>query len=372
MANITGFWSYVHTDDEDESGRISQLARDVSSKFTMLTGEPIQLFLDRDELDWGDDWRSKIDSSLASIAFFVPVITPRYFMSEECRRELNYFARRAARLGIDELVLPVLWVDFSSLRADNPTDDLITLVRTFQWSDWTHLKYAEVGTGEYRRAVDELATRLVRANESATVSQALLEEAADLEEEEGPGELETLASMESSLPEMTNILVEVGEAIQSIGESMQGATIEIGGQQNPRTAMANRLRVARELSQSLKMPTDNIRNLGNDFASSLNEVDQGVRLMIARAPEEIERNPASATQFEDFFESIRSMLPEAEQGLGSVQNMIEQIEPIEKLSRDLRKPMRTLREGLTMFVDGLEVMRGWVALIDDTQLHVAS
>lgn len=89
MPASQGFWSYVHADDQAEGERISRLARDVSAQFEMLTGEPITLFLDKDAIRWGEDWRATIDTSLASVAFFIPVMTPRYFMSAECRREFQ-------------------------------------------------------------------------------------------------------------------------------------------------------------------------------------------------------------------------------------------------------------------------------------------
>jgi hypothetical protein len=89
MATLQGFWSYVHADDQAEDSRISRLARDVAAQFEMLTGEPLELFLDRDAIKWGEDWKHKIDSGLASVAFFIPVLTPRYFMSPECRSERN-------------------------------------------------------------------------------------------------------------------------------------------------------------------------------------------------------------------------------------------------------------------------------------------
>lgn len=54
MTAAGGFWSYVHADDEADAGRVAQLARDVVAQFEMLTGEPIELFLDRDALAWGD------------------------------------------------------------------------------------------------------------------------------------------------------------------------------------------------------------------------------------------------------------------------------------------------------------------------------
>ena len=50
--------------------------------------------------------------------------------------ELQFFARQATRLGIKELVLPLLYVDIPSLLDEAPQDDLLTLVRTFQYEDW--------------------------------------------------------------------------------------------------------------------------------------------------------------------------------------------------------------------------------------------
>jgi hypothetical protein len=48
MSESEGFWSYVHADDQAEGGRMSRLARDVRDQFQMLTGEPLDLFLDKD------------------------------------------------------------------------------------------------------------------------------------------------------------------------------------------------------------------------------------------------------------------------------------------------------------------------------------
>ena len=373
MSSIDGFWSYVHADDEAEQGRIAQLARDVSQQFELLTGESIKLFLDRDELNWGDDWRLKVDSSLSSIAFFVPVITPRYFKSGECRRELNFFARQAERLGVQELVLPVLWVNFPAFHDEKPSDELMARVHKFQWSDWTELKFAERISGDYRRAVNELANRLVQANEAAEKKAALVNDVEVPETDSDvdvSGTLDKLGDMENSIPQMSDILDKVGKAIEEIGRAMRDATEEIESNPGSNTGFATRLRVARKLAEDLAKPAASVHGLGNDFASSLNNVDEGVRIIIARAPEEIAEDPSSKANFTTFFVAIREMVLQAQIGLSAVSKMIDQISPVEKMSRDLRKPLRILREGLTLFVDGLTVMQGWVALIDDAERKI--
>ena len=103
MSSSQGFWSYVHNDDEAEGGRVSRLARDVAAQFELLTGEQLKLFLDKDGIEWGENWRQTIDSNLSTVAFFIALITPRYFRSSECRRELQYFARKAIDIGIKDL-----------------------------------------------------------------------------------------------------------------------------------------------------------------------------------------------------------------------------------------------------------------------------
>jgi hypothetical protein len=215
----------VHADDKSDDGRIARLAKDVAAEFEMLTGEKIDLFLDKDAISWGEDWRNKIDDSLASIAFFIPVVTPRFFMSSECRRELRYFASRAKNLGVQELVLPLLYVDVPSLREDTPSDDLVALVKPFQWENWLELRFADVDSGEYRRGVARLAERLVEANklaEEVNLVAAARELEPSLEDEDdSPGLLDHLAAAEETLPQWQMTLEAISEEITEIGQIAQ-------------------------------------------------------------------------------------------------------------------------------------------------------
>lgn len=366
---IKGFWSYVHADDDVEGGRITQLARDVVDQYEMQTAESINLFLDRDDLQWGDNWRSVIDSNLSSVAFFVPVISPRYFKSAECRRELNLFARRAEKLGLQGIVLPVVWIDFPGLHEEDPKDDLLELVRKFQWSDWSALKFSERSSGEYRKATADLANRLIRANDEADLNVALggiNSETID-SEDSYLGSLDKLAAMEQSLPHMAVILTEASHEVEEVGSLMRKATDEIGKNNNPSASFGVRLRVARNLAENLSIPTSSIRDLGNEFSSTLNDVDEGVRVIISGAPAEIAADSESAIKFEDFFRIVRDMVKQSESGLGEIKNLIAQTGPLEKVSRDLRKPLRILREGLTLFTDGLTIMRDWLRLVEEAE-----
>ncbi len=322
MAEIKGFWSYVHADDDADGGRVVRLAHDVAAQYEMLTGEKIDLFLDRDDISWGEEWRKKIDKSLSSIAFFISVLTPRYFMSSECRRELQIFARSARDLGIKELVLPLLYVDIFSLHEDTPSDDLIALVKDFQWEDWRELRFSDVGSSEYRLGVARLAQRLVEANKKAAeanvvaAARELVPSVGDADD--SPGLLDQLAAAEETLPRWQETLEAISEEIQLIGRIAQEAAEDIGRGDAQGKGFAARLAVARTMSKRLREPTERVRSFGNEFASQLYQIDTGFRAMIERAASEVRESPESRSDVCSFFSSIREMSSAAHEGLAAM------------------------------------------------------
>jgi hypothetical protein len=371
MTQWKGLWSYVHADDQDEGGRIRQLARDVKAQFEMQTGDTIELFFDADAIEWGDKWREKIDDGLATIAFFMPVLTPRYFQSAECRRELQSFARRAEGLGVKELVLPLLYVNVEGLHEDEPGDDLMALVKAFQWQDWTDLRFEDTSSGPYRRGVSNLAQRLVRANalaDQAQIAVSALTPAADDNADESAGLLDRLAAMEETFPQWSETLEAIGNGINGIGEIVSRGATDIEKVDSHGKGFAGRLAIARRVSNEMKEATEGIWTAGNRFASQLHTVDEGMRLLIERIPPEVEVNPEFKGEACEFFVTIRELAASTNEGLDSVQEMIDNIVPLEAMSRDMRAPLRRMRQGLTTMLEAREVADEWVRLIDDCGL----
>ncbi|PPL14953.1 toll/interleukin-1 receptor domain-containing protein [Microterricola pindariensis] len=361
---LNGFWSYVHADDEAEGGRIAQLARDIVSQFEMMTGETVELFLDRDSLEWGARWQDRIEGALATVAFFVPVLTPRYFASVACRNELNSFARTATDLGVRELLLPLLYAEVPGADADEPDDELVALARSFQWVDWRDHRFANRDDGVYRRAVYSLAERLAAANRDAEMP-GTAQTALDLADREGEeGLLEVMATFEDAVPHIAEVTGAINEEIVKIGEITQ----IMGGRMNapgPGTnTFAFRLRITRELAAELKAPADRVGELGEEFARTLHDMDRGVRVIVMRAPQE----PEHRKEFLSFFGNIRGLADAAETGLGALMQMGESAAHLEDMSREIRPVIREMRRGLTLVAEGREVIRQWTALIDSTEM----
>ena len=371
MADLDGFWSYVRADDETDGERVSRLARDVVSQYEMQTGETIALFLDRDAIEWGQRWRDMINEALASVAFFIPILTPRYFTSAECRRELQSFARKAIDLGVKDLVLPLLYVNHGPLHEENPEDDLVALVKQFHWQDWRELRFAEVSSEVYRRGVSDLAARLVEANANAdragmTVASLKAEAAADEGADDTPGVLDRLAGMEEAYPEWQATLESIGQDIQLIGQIMEQATADMEKGDKQGKGFAARLVVTRRVARKLSEPAERLRSSGNDFASQMHDVDEGTRILIALAPEQVAENAEARSEVCDLFHALRELSATAHESLGSVQFMVDEISSLEGMSRDLRPPLRRLKQGLTLMLEAREVTDEWVRLMDET------
>jgi hypothetical protein len=171
VSSAAGFWSYTHKDDEAEQGRIRRFAAELSAEYSLLTGDDIEIFVDRN-IQWGEQWRARIESALANATFFLPIITPRFFKSVECRRELLTFHSQSTSLGVKEYLLPIYYVSVPDLDENN-SDEAIAVVARTQYFPWTDLRLAAPESAEYRQGINALATRLVGIAEQLAVRTAV-------------------------------------------------------------------------------------------------------------------------------------------------------------------------------------------------------
>ena len=139
-ADASGFWSYVHRDDNDN--RLTRLAHDIREEYSALTGVDFELFMDRESLQWGDIWRGRLDNALLATSFFIPIVTPRYFKSTECRNELLTFAREAESVGLTRLLLPIYYISVPEMDDVGiaAADPAIALIARTQYEDWRSLR----------------------------------------------------------------------------------------------------------------------------------------------------------------------------------------------------------------------------------------
>ncbi|UOY01522.1 toll/interleukin-1 receptor domain-containing protein [Blastococcus sp. PRF04-17] len=154
--------SYVHLDDEHEGGQLSQFRARLSAEVRMQTGEDFPIFQDRNDIAWGQNWRSRIEETLDSTTLLIPIITPSFFRSPACCEEVSRFLERERRLNRTDLILPVYYISAPEL--DDPTqreaDPLARVLAERQFGDWRELRFEPFSAPAVRRALANLAGRL--------------------------------------------------------------------------------------------------------------------------------------------------------------------------------------------------------------------
>ena len=250
MAGPAGFWSYARDDDERDHGRIRRLAEAVRSEYALLTGEELELFIDRD-LRWGDVWKERIDQALRATTFFIPVITPLYFQRPECRNELLTFVGHAKSLGRAELVLPVYYAPVPGLGDEDETDDeAVTVVGGMQWEDWRDLRLEREDSSAHRRAVNGLATRLGEIGRQATEQIEEVGVATTPEVNEA-GILDLVAEAEKAWPRFNRVLEDLGGEMEMVG-AMADEWIRNWNERRRRVLPLRSLRFAPEPKRSTR------------------------------------------------------------------------------------------------------------------------
>lgn len=359
-----GFWSYRHLDDEADEGRIQRLAGKVRAEFATLTGEELELFLDRDSLEWGAQWKARIDEALAGATFFIPILTPRYFQSQECRRELLKFVAEARRIGLEQLLLPVYWVPVRELDADaRPEDEAMALVAQRQWEDLRDLRLVDEASADYRQAINRLASTLAEITEAvasypepkslAPIVQAHDPESA--EDDESPGLMELLAEGEAAIPRLGEILEELSQRMEEVSSLVEKATRDMQAADSRGGGFAGRLRVTERLAKELDEPAIRMADLGHRYAAELVKVDPLVLTLLDVTP----ADEQEAAEQREFATTIRTLAANAVPAAEALTGFITELREAGRLSRSIRRPQRKLQTGLQGVLDGQAVIAEW-------------
>jgi len=209
-----------------------------------------------------------------------------------------------------------------------------------------------------------MAERLAKATAQAeTVEVIVPPDEATVDADDSPGFIDRVVRAEQAMTEWAATLTSLQEPIVAVGEVTKAAGERVTEADRRGAGMAGRLEVFRQLSEDLSPHADSIQELGNSFASQMNDVDSGIQAIFDQAAEELrdESNPQLPEQLATFVDQLRTLAGAANEGLGALQGMVDAIAGVENQSRSLRPVLRKLRLGLTVLIDGRDVMNSWVA-----------
>ncbi|GAA4953407.1 TIR domain-containing protein [Actinoplanes utahensis] len=357
-----GFWSYTRRDDDLEGGRILRLAGKIQNEYELITGEELKLFIDKKSVEWGEEWKRVTDTALTETVFFIPIITPKYLQSEECRREFIEFVGRAASVDARDLVLPILYIDTPAVNDVDTADEVARLVRDTQQSDWRTLRLTSEESEAYRTAINLLAQRL--ADITREMADRPLPELAEEQQDDKNEQLDDIAEAEIALERWSKILQELGEATQDLQPLLEKTTEQITESDRRGRGARGRIQVLARFAGELKGPSDRLFELGTEFGRTAVDANPGVIAAISMA-KTARQNPAEAADAEEFIATVRGLVEMSEDIATALRQLLSNMEDAESVSRVVRSPVRRMRSGLAAMLDALTVLDGWIQLADE-------
>ncbi|MBT2510022.1 toll/interleukin-1 receptor domain-containing protein [Streptomyces sp. ISL-98] len=364
-----GFWSYTHRDDHLDGGRIRRLAEAIAHAFEITTGDELHVFVDNNSIAWGEQWRARLDSALTSTTFLIPIVTPKFLKSQECRREIITFSSHAASLGLDDLILPIHYVNVPQLTEGDSSDEVVQLIARRQWVDWRQLRLEDEHSPEYRQAVNDLALRLKGILETPPASGPIVIPSNDTEVDQ-PGFLDSLAEMEVSLPEWAETVQEFGEVLESLNQKTLNSAALMQQSDDRGGGFAGRLRVTNELAADLGEPVAKMSELGGRYSAELSRIDPGI-ITIIRMISEGEVTQEEEETAREFFTQLMGMIVAAREAVPNLQSVSDGARVMASGSRALRPLMNSIQTAAQQVIDGQTLIEEWGRMIDELGQPVA-
>ena len=153
------FLSYASRDEK--SGDLKQFRSRLKAELEVITGDEVPVLHQTHDKEWERRWREWFDTKSRVPAAFIPIITPSYFRSEQCRDELNRFMKREREWGRTDLIFPVYYVTSVELeQGTEQQDSLVTTIRSRQYIDWRNLRFEEFKSPSALRTLSLLAVQI--------------------------------------------------------------------------------------------------------------------------------------------------------------------------------------------------------------------
>jgi len=175
------------------------------------------------------------------------------------------------------------------------------------------------------------------------------------DEDQELGVIEKLAASEAAMPQLTEIMEEIGHQIEEVGELVDDAGTRMQAASARGQSMKAHLVITEKLAQELGVPAARIEELGHRYASLLAELDPGIHTLLDMAAES---DPAAAEEIE-FVQSMQELASSADEALEQLEMMVASTKDAAKFSRSLRAPLNRMRRGLQGVLDGRAIIEEW-------------
>ena len=358
MKDAQIFMSYVHADaDSAVSGGMREFMHDIEDALEGLYGREVEVFLDTDKAQWGENLWDRLDVELRRSTFFIPFITPRYLKSESCRKEFTRFLEAAERAGVEkQLLLPLIWVYPPLLRKEGVNDLVVTRVKNTLYKDVSHVRNLNRGSGEYRQIIEDLAGSInERIEEREQLGDSHDSSLSASESDGDKGALEYLAEVQENFPTIQKHVEDFAMSLSDLSQQLEKSSSKLGqrSMKNPIQAQQFLLQMARSLSPAANDTEAKAANVAQKWAEFFHLLNRGVGMLSEASGEKVP---------DDLVESIvnlRNTLVNLE-GMDDVERIAYQMplmsSGLKPVSRAFLESVRTIRSMVTSMNNWLEAV----------------
>lgn len=358
MTDPAAFYSYVRKDDEHERGNLTKIRKCLAVEIEMQTGQEFIIFQDRDDILWGQRWQARIERSIDGTTLLIPIMTPAFLRSENCRSEVQRFLEREAALGRDDLIFPIYYIEAPGL--DDPDDPIAAELRTRQWADWRSLRFAPLDGMEARQMLAQLAKAIVAAlqpQSPASAPLAVHSPKTELDEDDQPGFVELVAETEDAMPMFTEVINEFAAELIRISNMAEEATADLTVANSESRPAAARLVRIRRFAEDMRDPADAMATLAAEYGEQLARVDGGLVAMTERVPTLTEVADIAAAR--ELLDGLTVLDDKAGEGLPALAGFSDVLRQTGRLSRTVRPVFRTIMSSLDSIVGSRGTFTRW-------------
>jgi hypothetical protein len=360
--SLVGFLSYARTDDDHNGGHLTDFRRMLEGELRAQTGEQVTIFQDREDILWGQVWKDRLNIGVDSATVLVPIITPSYFASSACRKELTRFLDREKKLGRRDLIFPLYFI--ATPLIDDPesrkADDLAAKIADRQCASWIENRFEPVDSLPIRKQIAALAAQIVAAFERGTVLNPAVEVVQDdpwADDEEDLGLVERINRVEVAMPALVESMNAIRQAIELVGEITQDATVDIEKANKPGSAPGAKLAAIHRYREKLEPEIRALEEITKEYADLIGQADIGMCVLI---PAAAESSPEDRATSEKFLTDILGMREGVDSGLTSIEEFAATVEAQLQLSSTTRPMFRALLVALRRVTGSRATFDNWV------------
>lgn len=360
-AQIRAFLSYARADDREFS-LVDPLVSKLKSLVKVKSGRDLEVFVDRESIGWGEDWRERLSESVQGATIFIPLLTATYLDRPACRDEFLAFHAKAEVLGVTELLLPILVFKSPLFTAENP-DEIVQIAEALQYECIEEALLGGFESPMWLQCTAKLAEKLIAALAKAEAS--LLEAdgsvATPVESGDSPppdavdeagGLAEYMDVMSTSIDAMNHAATGLSEAMEGLG----AATEPVGDLPDVPTPKQVQTWAIR-LASGFKDPSAKLEAHGRDLYAATTRLDEAM-IGIRQIAEELD-SPELAQPLTEGLEEIVTNFGDLSESAESLDDLLVSMKPAEVISVPLRKSLQPARRGLTAVLDALRLIESW-------------